>query len=59
MFIGGVMVSRLPSNVIDRLKPKTMKLVFIVSSLSSKKKEQRLVGSDSGYCVRVGQDVYT
>ena len=51
MFIGGVMVSRLTANVIDRLKPKTMKLVFIVSSLSTKKKEQRLVGSDSGYCV--------
>ena len=37
--IGGVMVSM--------LKPKTMKLVYVVLPLSIKEKEQRLVGPES------------
>ena len=53
--IGGVMVRVLPSGAVDGgfgpgpVKPKTIKLVFVTSQLSSsiKEKEQRLVGSES------------
>ena len=53
--IGGVMVRVLPSGAVDRgfgpgpVKPKTIKLVFVTSQLSSsiKEKDQRLVGSES------------
>jgi hypothetical protein len=33
--IGGVMVSVLASSAVDRVKPRTMKLVFVVSPLST------------------------
>ena len=35
----------------DRVKPKTIKLVFVASPLNTQlyEKEQRLVGSESGY----------
>jgi hypothetical protein len=36
---------------LDRVNPKTIKLVFVASPL-------RLVGSKSGYCVRLGRHVY-
>jgi hypothetical protein len=38
------------SSIPDRINPKTMKLVFVDSPLSSsfKEKEQKLVGSESG-----------
>ena len=49
------MVSMLASSVVDRLfksdrvKPKTMQLVFVASLLRNiKEKEQTLVGSESG-----------
>jgi hypothetical protein len=43
----------------DQDKPKTMKLVFVASPLSSiQVKERRLVGSESGKCVRVKRHVY-
>ena len=42
----------------DRFKRKTMTLVFVTSPLSIKEKEQRLVGSESVYCVRVERHVY-
>jgi len=42
----------------DWVKPKTMKLVFVASPRSIKEKEQRLAGSESGYCIRVGWHVY-
>jgi hypothetical protein len=44
--ICGVVVSMFASNVVDReFKPKTIKLVFAASLLST---QQRLVGSESG-----------
>ena len=49
--IGGVMVSVLASSAVDRgfepgrVKPKTIKLVFVASPLST---QQKLVGSESG-----------
>ena len=55
---GGVMVSVLASGAIvavsstDRIKPKTIELVFDVTPLGTqpcmKEKEQRMVGSESG-----------
>jgi hypothetical protein len=54
--IGSVMVSVFAATVVDRrfetpdrVKPKTIKLVFVATPPSTqfKKKEQRLVGSDS------------
>ena len=51
--IGGVMVSVLALSAVDQgFEPqlgqtKTINLVFVVSSLSIKEKEQRLVGSES------------
>jgi hypothetical protein len=40
-----------------RIKPKTMKLAFVFTC-STNVKVQRLVGSKSGYCVRVKERVY-
>jgi hypothetical protein len=40
-----------------RIKPKIIKLAFVFTC-STKVKVQRLVGSKSGYCVRVKQRVY-
>jgi len=51
--IGGVMVSLLPSSVVDRGfgSNQTIKLIFVASPLSTqhfKEKVQRPVGSESG-----------
>ena len=51
--IGGVMVVMLTLSAVvgsnpDQLKPKTMKLIFVASPLSTQYKVQRLVDSESG-----------
>ena len=59
-----IIVSVLASSVgsgHDRVKHKTVRLVFAASPLytcSIKENEQRLVGSESGQCVRVERLVY-
>jgi len=53
--IGGVMVCMLSSKC-QRLW--NWYLLLLCWTHSIKEKEQRLVGSESGYCVRVGQHVY-
>ena len=53
--ISGVMVNVLILSMLDRgfcqVTPKTIKLVFAVSPLSTQEKEQILVGSESEKCV--------
>ena len=59
------MISVLASSAVDRgFKPRSSKtrlsnwcLLLLRKGGSIKEKEQRLVGSESGYCVRVGQHV--
>ena len=59
-----IIVSVLASSVSsghDRVKHKTIKLVFAASPLEArniKENEQRLVGPESGQCVRVERLVY-
>ena len=48
---------RVSNRVPGRIKPKTIKLAFVFTC-STNVKVQRLVGSKSGYCVRVKQRVY-
>ena len=63
--IGGVMISVLASSAVDRgFEPRSGKtrlsnwcLLLLRKGGNIKEKEQRLVGSQSGYCVRVGQHV--
>ena len=63
--IGGVMISVLASSAVDRgFEPRSGKtrlsnwcLLLLRKGGSIKEKEQRLFGSESGYCVRVGQHV--
>jgi hypothetical protein len=55
-----VMVSVFDSSVVDRGFYKTINLICAASPLSTQHKmyEQRVVGSESWWCVRVGRHVY-
>ena len=64
-FVGDVMISVLTSSAVDhgfecrRLQTKDYEIVVCCfSACSIKEKEQRLVGSESGSCVRVRRPVY-